>query len=151
MQEKTNFMSTNFMSLNECWECSTADTHAPAESDRDELDPRRESTLWRLFSSHFSNQNVFVFYLPATWSDADLYRLFSPFGEILSAKVARKCNQASRGYGFVAYSNEAAARRAVAEMNGASAGYKRLRVTLKRPNTECSLVGGRRSHHPDGS
>ena len=146
MQKKTNFMS-----INECWEGSSADTHAPAESDEDEMDPRRESTLWRLFSSHFSNQNVFVFYLPATWSDVDLYRLFSPFGEILSAKVARKCNQASRGYGFVAYSNEAAARKAVAEMNGASAGYKRLRVTLKRPNSTSSLVGRQRTHHPDGS
>lgn len=116
----------------------TADTNVTAPSSDSSTDheppARNDGCLWKLFSNHFCNQNVFVFYLPQTWSDDDLYRTFRQFGEIVSAKVVRKPDSSSRGYGFVAYFEESAAKEAVRHMNGHSVGYKRLRVTLKRPS-----------------
>ena len=47
----------------------------------------------------------------------DLYDQFSPFGEIVSAKISITANFESRCYGFVEYATIEAARKAVREMD----------------------------------
>lgn len=46
--------------------------------------------------------NVFVKYLPSDLTDQDFYKLFSPFGEIISSKImVDQSTGKSLGYGFV--------------------------------------------------
>ena len=65
--------------------------------------------------------------------DGDLRVLFSPFGNVLSAKVFtdRRTNE-SKGFGFVSYDRNASAEAAIASMNGFPIGLKRLKVQHKR-------------------
>ncbi|KVH95527.1 splicing factor-like protein 1 [Cynara cardunculus var. scolymus] len=63
--------------------------------------------------------NLYIGYLPPTLEDDALIRLFSPFGEIVMAKVIKdRVTGLSKGYGFVKYSDIAQANQAIASMNG---------------------------------
>ncbi|GAW81648.1 poly(A)-binding protein [Plasmodium gonderi] len=75
---------------------------------------------------------IFVFYLPNDWSDKDLKRHFSHYGNILGATVKRETNGKSRGYGFINFENQQSAINAVAGMNGFNAGNKYLKVSIKK-------------------
>ncbi|XP_016058730.1 PREDICTED: polyadenylate-binding protein 4-like [Miniopterus natalensis] len=69
--------------------------------------------------------NVFIKNLDRAIDNKTLYEHFSAFGKILSSKVM--CDdQGSRGYGFVHFQSQAAADRAIAEMNGRLLGACRL-------------------------
>ncbi|SBT77548.1 poly(A)-binding protein, putative [Plasmodium ovale] len=75
---------------------------------------------------------IFVFYLPNDWSDKDLKRHFSHYGNILGATIKRETNGKSRGYGFINFENQRSAINAVAGMNGFNAGNKYLKVSIKK-------------------
>ncbi|KYN97371.1 putative polyadenylate-binding protein [Plasmodium gaboni] len=75
---------------------------------------------------------IFVFYLPNDWSDKDLKRHFSHYGNILGATIKRETNGKSRGYGFINFENQQSAINAVAGMNGFNAGNKYLKVSIKK-------------------
>ncbi|XP_052211461.1 splicing factor-like protein 1 [Diospyros lotus] len=63
--------------------------------------------------------NLYIGYLPPTLDDDALIRLFSPFGDIVMAKVIKdRVTGLSKGYGFVKYSDIAQANQAIASMNG---------------------------------
>ncbi|CAH1420206.1 unnamed protein product [Lactuca virosa] len=63
--------------------------------------------------------NLYIGYLPPTFEDDALIRLFSPFGEIVMAKVIKdRVTGLSKGYGFVKYSDISQANQAIASMNG---------------------------------
>lgn len=54
--------------------------------------------------------NLYIGYLPSTLDDDALIRLFSPFGDIVMAKVIKdRLTGLSKGYGFVKYSDVAQA------------------------------------------
>ncbi|KMT08882.1 hypothetical protein BVRB_6g136050 [Beta vulgaris subsp. vulgaris] len=67
----------------------------------------------------YDDTNLYIGYLPPTLEDDGLIRLFSPFGEIVMAKVIKdRVTQLSKGYGFVKYSNVEQANTAINGMNG---------------------------------
>eukprot|EP00927_Polykrikos_kofoidii_P025624 TRINITY_DN2298_c0_g1_i1.p1 TRINITY_DN2298_c0_g1~~TRINITY_DN2298_c0_g1_i1.p1 ORF type:complete len:666 (-),score=141.10 TRINITY_DN2298_c0_g1_i1:178-2175(-) len=72
--------------------------------------------------------NVFVKNLDRNIDNKALYDTFSLFGSILSCKVESDQSGRSRGYGFVHYETEDAARQAVERVNGMQIGSKTVQV-----------------------
>eukprot|EP00914_Ancora_sagittata_P023429 GHVO01046374.1.p1 GENE.GHVO01046374.1~~GHVO01046374.1.p1 ORF type:complete len:613 (+),score=90.51 GHVO01046374.1:136-1974(+) len=61
--------------------------------------------------------NLYIKNLDEAVDDGKVYEAFSPFGEVVSAKVMRDGNGRSRGFGFVCFETAEAATNAVAEMH----------------------------------
>jgi len=78
--------------------------------------------------------NIFCFHVPITWTDADFNAHFSPFGQIISAKIhVDPVTKASKGFGFVSYASTSAATLAIKGMNGFDTKHgKFLKVTIKK-------------------
>ncbi|ONI25021.1 hypothetical protein PRUPE_2G275100 [Prunus persica] len=70
-------------------------------------------------TKEYDDTNLYIGYLPPTLDDDGLIRLFSPFGDIVMAKVIRdRITGLSKGYGFVKYADVQMANNAIASMNG---------------------------------
>merc|ERR1712232_1492441 len=78
--------------------------------------------------------NIFCFHVPINWTDEDFHAHFSPFGQIVSAKIhADPVTKASKGFGFVSYATPQAATMAIKGMNGFDTKQgKCLKVTIKK-------------------
>jgi len=78
--------------------------------------------------------NIFCFHVPITWTDEDFNAHFSPFGQIVSAKIhVDPVTKASKGFGFVSYATTAGATLAIKGMNGFDTKHgKFLKVTIKK-------------------
>jgi len=78
--------------------------------------------------------NIFVFHVPLNWTDEDFHAHFSPFGQIVSAKIhTDPVTKASKGFGFVSYATPQAATMAIKGMNGFDTKQgKSLKVTIKK-------------------
>jgi len=72
--------------------------------------------------------NVYVKNLDRNIDNKALYDTFSLFGNILSCKVATDHNGRSRGYGFVHYETEEAAKQAIERVNNMQIGEKTVHV-----------------------
>eukprot|EP00445_Apocalathium_hangoei_P065911 CAMPEP_0204120978 /NCGR_PEP_ID=MMETSP0361-20130328/7949_1 /ASSEMBLY_ACC=CAM_ASM_000343 /TAXON_ID=268821 /ORGANISM="Scrippsiella Hangoei, Strain SHTV-5" /LENGTH=640 /DNA_ID=CAMNT_0051072239 /DNA_START=54 /DNA_END=1976 /DNA_ORIENTATION=+ len=82
--------------------------------------------------------NIFVKNLDRNIDNKALYDTFSLFGNILSCKVSTDHNGKSRGYGFVHYETEEAAKQAIERVNGMQIGDMTVEVTsfLKRDDRD---------------
>lgn len=60
-----------------------------------------------------SKTSLFIKGFSKEWTHKDLYEFFKAFGEIISAKVSLNEDHLSRGYGFVQFSKEEFAKRAM--------------------------------------
>jgi len=60
-----------------------------------------------------SKASLFIKGLRKDWSHKDLFEYFKPFGEITSVKISLNENHLSRGYGFVLFTREEFAQRAL--------------------------------------
>jgi len=79
----------------------------------------------------YQGLNLYVKNLDDTWGDQKLIELFTPFGKITSACVMKDSEtHASRGFGFVCYSQPEEASKAIVEMHNKMFGQKPLFVTL---------------------
>jgi len=74
--------------------------------------------------------NIYVKNLDRSIDNKALYDTFSLFGNILSCKVSSDLTGKSRGYGFVHYETEDAAKQAIERVNGMQIGEKTVEVTL---------------------
>ncbi len=81
--------------------------------------------------------NIYVSNLGFNVRDEDLKQLFSTYGEVSSAKVItdRMTNQ-SRGFGFVEMDDDAAAKRAIEELDGTTADGRTLKAVEAKPKED---------------
>eukprot|EP00573_Skeletonema_grethae_P007835 CAMPEP_0201698094 /NCGR_PEP_ID=MMETSP0578-20130828/17081_1 /ASSEMBLY_ACC=CAM_ASM_000663 /TAXON_ID=267565 /ORGANISM="Skeletonema grethea, Strain CCMP 1804" /LENGTH=456 /DNA_ID=CAMNT_0048184525 /DNA_START=275 /DNA_END=1645 /DNA_ORIENTATION=+ len=81
--------------------------------------------------------NLFVFHIPNTMTNQDLYSLFSQHGNVLSATIKTEAKTGrGRGFGFVNYDSADSASRAIHHLNGASINGKHLKVQHKRVESQ---------------
>ncbi len=64
--------------------------------------------------------NLFINHLPIYFKTIDLYKLFLPFGKILSCKICFDENGKSKKFGFVHFFSSSDARKAIRELKGTS-------------------------------
>lgn len=90
--------------------------------------------------------NIYVSNLSFNVADEDLRDFFSDYGEVTSAKVItdRETNR-SRGFGFVEMSDDAAAQKAISELDGATVEGRAIRVSVAKPKEERKPNGGGRN------
>lgn len=87
--------------------------------------------------------NIYVSNLSFNVQDDDLRGFFEEYGEVTSARVVMdKMTQRSRGFGFVEMSDDTAANKAIAELDGASVEGRNIRVTVAKPREERTGGGG---------
>jgi RNA recognition motif-containing protein len=78
--------------------------------------------------------NIYVSNLSFNVQDEDLREFFAPYGEVTSAKVIMdKISNQSRGFGFIEMPDEAASKRAIAELDGATVENRIIKVNEARP------------------
>ncbi|WP_153799587.1 RNA recognition motif domain-containing protein [Foetidibacter luteolus] len=87
--------------------------------------------------------NIYVSNLSFNVEDDDLRGFFEEYGDVSSAKVILdKFTQRSRGFGFVEMPNDAAAEKAIKELNGAHVEGRAISVTVAKPREEKTGNGG---------
>ena len=92
--------------------------------------------------------NLYVGGIPFSFNDGDLEQLFSAHGAVTSAQVILDRDTGrSRGFGFVEMANDDEARTAIQELDGSSAGGRRITVNEARPR---SSGGGSRPRDGGG-
>ena len=75
--------------------------------------------------------------------DEDLRGFFSPYGEVTSAKVIiDKFTNKSKGFGFVEMSDDAADKKAIAELDNGMVDGRNIRVSEARPKEDRPRGGG---------
>jgi RNA recognition motif-containing protein len=86
--------------------------------------------------------NIYVSNLSFNVQDEDLKNFFAPYGEVTSAKVItdRETGR-SRGFGFVEMTDEAASKKAIAELDGANVENRSISVSVAKPKEDRSSRG----------
>lgn len=86
---------------------------------------------------------LYVGNLPYTVNQAKLEEMFSPFGTIVSASVITdKFSGRSKGFGFVEFDNDDAAKEAIAKLDGTDIEGRPLRVNEAKPREESAPRSG---------
>lgn len=81
--------------------------------------------------------NIYVSNLSFAVVDEDLRSYFAEYGEVTSAKVIMdKFTNRSKGFGFVEMSDDAAAQKAIAELDGATVDGRTIKVSVAKPREE---------------
>jgi RNA recognition motif-containing protein len=88
--------------------------------------------------------NIYVSNLSFAVVDEDLKSYFAEYGEVTSAKVIMdKYTNRSKGFGFVEMSDDAAAQKAVSELDGAMVDGRAIKVAEARPKEERKSNGSK--------
>ncbi len=82
--------------------------------------------------------NIYVGNLNWNVTSEDLENLFSPYGEISSAKIItdKFKNDRSKGFGFVEMNDDEAARNAISGLNDTEVGGRNIIVNESAPKTD---------------
>lgn len=88
--------------------------------------------------------NIYVSNLSFNVQDEDLKGFFATYGEVTSAKIINDRETGrSRGFGFVEMSDDAAAKKAIEELDGATVEGRNIRVMESKPKEGRSSGGSR--------
>lgn len=88
-------------------------------------------------------KRLFVGGLPYTTTDQELKDYFSTVGEVSSATViVDKYTSQGKGFGFVEYTDDANADKAIQTLNGTEMGGRKIVVNEARPREERPAGGG---------
>jgi cold-inducible RNA-binding protein len=92
-------------------------------------------------------KNIFVGNLNFKTTEDDLRKMFEPYGPVdrISILTDRDTGR-SRGFGFVEMANDGDGDKAIAALNGADVGGRKLNVNEARPKGERSGGAGRSDH-----
>lgn len=83
--------------------------------------------------------NIYVSNLSFSVQDEDLRDFFAEYGEVSSAKVIQdKFTNRSKGFGFVEMPDDAAAQKAIAELDGGVVEGRAIKVMVAKPREERS-------------
>jgi RNA recognition motif-containing protein len=78
--------------------------------------------------------NIYISNLSFAVIDEDLRSYFAEYGEVSSAKViVDKFTNRSKGFGFVEMADDAAAKKAIEELDGATVDGRTIKVMEARP------------------
>jgi RNA recognition motif-containing protein len=81
--------------------------------------------------------NIYVSNLSYAVQDEDLREFFTEYGEVTSAKVIMdKYTNRSKGFGFVEMPDDAAAQKAIEELDGGMVDGRAIRVAVAKPKEE---------------
>ena len=81
--------------------------------------------------------NIYVSNLSFNVQDEDLKEFFAEYGDVTSAKVINDRETGrSRGFGFVEMSDDAAANKAIAELNDATVEGRNIKVMVAKPKED---------------
>jgi RNA recognition motif-containing protein len=98
--------------------------------------------------------NMYVSNLSFNVKEEDLRAFFAEYGEVSSAKIILdRDTQRSRGFGFVEMADDAAAQKAMSELNGGMVDGRAISVTVAKPREDkggSGGGGGRRSYGGGG-
>ena len=88
--------------------------------------------------------NIYVGNLNWSLTSDDLYNMFTPYGEVTSAKIVtdKFNNNRSKGFGFVEMSNDEAARKAISELHDTEISGRKIVVNESAPRKEGEGGGG---------
>ncbi|HYJ64905.1 MAG TPA: RNA-binding protein [Parafilimonas sp.] len=88
--------------------------------------------------------NIYVGNLNWSLTSDDLQNLFSPYGEVVSAKIVtdKFNNNRSKGFGFVEMSDDEAARQAISNLHDTEVGGRKIVVNESAPRKEGEGGGG---------
>lgn len=92
--------------------------------------------------------NLHVSNLSFNVQDEDLKDLFTPYGEVVSAKViSDRETGRSRGFGFVEMTDKTAAQKAIAELNDTTVDGRPIKIVEARPREERPSRGNGGGRH----
>jgi len=81
--------------------------------------------------------NIYVSNLSFNVTDEDLQDYFAEYGEVTSAKVIMdKYTNRSKGFGFVEMPDDAAAQKAITELDGGMVDGRAIKVMIAKPKEE---------------
>ncbi len=81
--------------------------------------------------------NIYAGNLNYSLSEEELEKVFGEYGEVTSVKIIRdKYTDQSKGFGFIEMADDAAAQKAIDELNGSEVKARELRVNQARPPRE---------------
>ena len=81
--------------------------------------------------------NIYVSNLSFAVQDEDLREFFAEYGEVSSAKViVDKYTNRSKGFGFVEMPDDAAAQKAIEELDGGMVDGRAIKVMVAKPKEE---------------
>lgn len=84
--------------------------------------------------------NIYVSNLAFSVQDEELKNLFTPFGNVISAKVINDRDTGrSKGFGFVEMDDDKAANEAIQQLNQTTVDGRAMNVAEARPKTEKSF------------
>src|SRR3989337_99652 len=87
--------------------------------------------------------NIYVSNLGFNVQDEDLKEFLTPYGEVSSAKIINDRETGkSRGFGFVEMSDDEAAKKAMAELDGATVEGRAIKVMEAKPKEDKPRGGG---------
>ncbi len=88
--------------------------------------------------------NVFVSNLTSSFSEDDLRKLFSPFGEVSSCKIITdRFSGLSKGFGFVEMLNSNEGMEAIERLNGQRVSAQPITVNVAKERTQAPGSNGR--------
>jgi RNA recognition motif-containing protein len=99
--------------------------------------------LSSIVNLYLFRMNIYVSNLSFNVQDEDLKGFFEEYGEVSSAKVITdKFTGRSRGFGFVEMSDDAAAQKAIQELDGATVEGRAIKVSEAKPREQRPSTGG---------